>query len=58
MITLKEIAKECGVSTATVSNVLNNKKNVSDEIRQKVLDVVKERGYKLNYVAQGLRKQK
>ncbi|MBP3280020.1 MAG: LacI family DNA-binding transcriptional regulator, partial [Butyrivibrio sp.] len=36
MITLKEIAKECGVSTATVSNVLNNKKNVSDEIRQKV----------------------
>ena len=47
MITLKEIAKECGVSTATVSNVLNNKKNVSDEIRQKVLDVVKERGYKL-----------
>ncbi len=58
MITLKEIAKECGVSTATVSNVLNDKKNVSDEIRKKVLDVVKERGYKLNYVAQGLRKQK
>lgn len=58
MITLKEIAKECGVSTATVSNILNGKKNVSEETRQKVLAVVKERGYKLNYVAQGLRKQK
>ena len=58
MITLKEIAKECGVSTATVSNILNDKKNVSEETRQKVLSVVKERGYKLNYVAQGLRKQK
>ncbi|MCR5670665.1 MAG: LacI family DNA-binding transcriptional regulator [Butyrivibrio sp.] len=58
MITLKEIAKECGVSTATVSNILNGKKNASEETREKVLSVVKKRGYKLNYVAQGLRKQK
>ena len=58
MITLKEIAKECGVSTATVSNILNGKNNASEETRERVLSVVKERGYKLNYVAQGLRKQK
>lgn len=58
MITLKEIAKECGVSTATVSNILNGKNKVSEETREKVMAVVKERGYKLNYVAQGLRKQK
>ena len=58
MITLKEIAKECGVSTATVSNILNGKNKVSQETRERVLEVVKERGYKLNYVAQGLRRQK
>ncbi|WP_026653565.1 LacI family DNA-binding transcriptional regulator [Butyrivibrio proteoclasticus] len=58
MITLKEIAKECGVSTATVSNILNGKNNASEETRERVLSVVKERGYKLNYIAQGLRKQK
>ncbi len=58
MITLKEIAKECGVSTATVSNILNGKKKVSEETRERVMSVVKARGYKLNYVAQGLRRQK
>ena len=58
MITLKDIAKECGVSTATVSNILNGKNKVSEETRNRVLKVVNERGYKLNYVAQGLRKQK
>ena len=58
MITLKDIAKECGVSTATVSNILNGKNKVSEETRNRVLKVVNDRGYKLNYVAQGLRKQK
>ena len=58
MITLKEIAKECGVSTATVSNILNGKNKVSEETRKRVMEVVNQRGYKLNYVAQGLRRQK
>ena len=58
MVTLKEIAKECGVSTATVSNILNGKNKVSEETRKRVMDVIEERGYKLNYIAQGLRKQK
>ena len=47
MITLKEIAKECGVSTATVSNILNGKNKVSEETKEKVMAVVKKRGYKL-----------
>lgn len=58
MITLKEIAKMCNVSISTVSNVLNGKPKVSEEIRQKVLEVVKETGYQPNYFAQGMRKQK
>lgn len=58
MITVKEIAQLCGVSITTVSNILNNKPKVSEETRQKVLEVVKQTGYKPNYFAQGMRKQK
>lgn len=58
MITLKDIAKSCNVSVATVSNVLNEKKNVSEETRRRVMAVVNETGFQPNYIAQGLRKQK
>ena len=58
MVTIKEIAKECGVSTATVSNIINGKKNVGEDTRVRVMAVIERTGYKLNYVAQGLRKKK
>jgi LacI family transcriptional regulator len=52
-ITLKEIAKMAGVSTSTVSRVINNSKPVNEEIRKRVLDVLKETNY-LPFVAQNL----
>lgn len=58
MVTLKEIARECNVSATTVSNILNGKPKVSEATRQKVMQVVKKRGYQPNYVAQGLRNQR
>lgn len=58
MVTLKEIASECNVSATTVSNILNGKNKVSEETRQRVLEVVRKRGYQPNYIAQGLRTQK
>ncbi len=58
MITLKEIAKLCNVSTTTVSYVINGKPKVSEETKNKVLDIIKETGYQPNYFAQGIRKQK
>lgn len=58
MVTLKEIAEECNVSATTVSNILNGKNKVSEETRERVLEVVNRRGYKPNYIAQGLRRQK
>ncbi len=37
---IKDVAKEAGVSTATVSHVINETKYVADETKQKVLDAV------------------
>lgn len=58
MVTIKEIARECNVSATTVSNILNGKPKVSEQTKQMVLQVVKEKGYQPNYIAQGLRRQK
>ncbi len=58
MITLKEIAEKCSVSITTVSNILNGKSNVSEKTKQRVLEVVKETGYRPNYMARGLRAAK
>ena len=57
MITVKEIAKRCGVSPSTVSNILNGRSNVGEETRRRVLSCVKETGYQPNYFAQSMRKQ-
>ena len=58
MITLKELSAKCGVSIATISNILNDKSNVSEKTKQKVLKIVKETGYKPNYMARTLRVRK
>jgi len=42
---IQEIAKEAGVSIATVSRVLNNSNKTSEAARKKVLDVVKKHKY-------------
>ena len=45
-LTISDIAKAAGVSTTTVSFVLNNKEGISKETRQKVLDIIKETNYR------------
>lgn len=42
---LKEIAKLADVSVSTVSNVLNGRKNVGRETRERVLRLCSEHGY-------------
>lgn len=44
-MTIKEIAALANVSSATVSNVLNNRNNVGEETRQKILRLCGEYGY-------------
>lgn len=56
-VTLKDVASHAGVSVATVSNVVNNTKPVSDDLKVKVQASIKELHYKPNYFAQLTRKQ-
>lgn len=47
-MTLKEIAKIAGVSQATVSIVVNNKKGVGEATRASITQLLEEHGYKIN----------
>jgi len=58
MVTIKEVAKECDVSVATVSNILNGRANVGEETRKRVQETVRSMGYRPDYIARGLRKKK
>lgn len=53
-ITIRDIAKEAGVSTATVSKVINDKMYVSAATRDKVLQVMKRLNYTPNVSAASL----
>jgi Transcriptional regulators len=58
MSTIKEIAKFAGVSTATVSYVLNGTKKISSVTTNRVNDAIKQLNYSPNTVAKNLRKGK
>ena len=51
-MTIKDIAKQCGVSVSTVSRVLNNRPDVSEAVRRRVLTVVEAESYIPNNSAQ------
>ena len=55
MVSLKDIAKTCGVSTATVSKALNGHKDIGDETRAKIHQTAKEMGYIPNAAAKSLK---
>lgn len=57
MASIKDVAAEAGVSTATVSRVLSNKPYISQAVRVKVLAAVEKLGYRPNQVARSLRSQ-
>jgi len=53
-ITIKDVAKKANVSISTVSRVINNSKPVSDDVRERVEEVVKELSYEPNPIARSL----
>ncbi len=44
-ITMSDIAAELGISTVTVSKALSGQKGVSEEMRQRIMEIAEERGY-------------
>ncbi len=53
-LTLEEIARLSGVSRSTVSRVINQHPNVSEDVRQRVLTIIQETGYHPNLAARTL----
>lgn len=57
-ITIYDVAREAGVSMATVSRVVNGNPNVKPTTRKKVLETIRHLGYRPNAVARGLASKK
>lgn len=57
MTTMKDVAEKAGVSVATVSRVINDTGFVSDELRERVHEVMTELKYRPSNVARSLRRQ-
>ena len=55
MISMKDVAKRCGVSVATVSKALNNHSDISENTRERIKQIADELGYHPNSVARALK---
>lgn len=53
-ITIYDIAKEAGVSAATVSRVLTGNANVREDKKEKILEIIEKYDFKPNALARGL----
>lgn len=54
IITIKDVAQAAGVSTQTVSRVINSRPDVSPDTRSRVQQIVNELGYSPNVIARSL----
>lgn len=57
-VTIYDVAREAGVSMATVSRVVNNNPNVKPQTRKKVIEAIEKLKYRPNAVARGLASKK
>ena len=57
-ITLKMVAEKAGVSVNTASRAINNKSDINEETKKKVLKIAQELGYVRNATAVALRTRK
>lgn len=55
-VTIVDIANVLGISTSTVSRALNNKEEISQVLRKKVISTAEGMGYHVNSVASSLRR--
>jgi LacI family transcriptional regulator len=54
-VTIQDVAREAGVSVSTVSRVINDRVDVSQETREQVLSVIGELGYTSSLAARSMR---
>ena len=54
--TIIDVAKLAGVSTTTVSHIINGTRYVSDDLKERVEKAIDELGYRPNNLARGLRR--
>ena len=55
MASIKDIAKACGVSVATVSKALNGHNDISQATKEKVREAARQIGYMPNSAARALK---
>lgn len=55
-ITIKEIAKRCGVGVSTVSRALNDHSDINPETKKRIMAVIEETGYIPNNSARNLKR--
>jgi LacI family transcriptional regulator len=53
-VTISQVAKEAGVSSQTVSRVINNRQEITPETRRRVQEVIERLGYQPNVIARSL----
>lgn len=55
MVSMKDVARRCGVSVATVSKALNGLPDIGEETRRRICAVAAEMGYMTNSAARALK---
>ncbi len=55
-VTIKDIAKECGVSVSSVSRALNNHPDINPKTKARIMKVIRERGFVPNNSARNMRR--
>ena len=54
-ITIKDIAKKCGVGVSTVSRAINNHPDINEETKNMIMQVIKENNFVPNSSARNLK---
>ncbi|WP_260983094.1 LacI family DNA-binding transcriptional regulator, partial [Bacillus pumilus] len=57
-VKIKDVAKRAGVSTTTVSRVLNGEKYVREELKDRVNQAIEDLGYAPSHIARSLVRNK